>query len=151
MGSASSFRGNGFTIDMPEEWQDKTIYTLAGPLEDDIQHNIMINVEQDVEIDSVADYADRQIESLETQLHGCLVLKRDEIRLANGLEAYEVIFRWHPMEDVQYYQRQIYVLFEDTAYTLTTTFTKRSRKIRGPEIDRIMMSFEPEEFPTSSG
>lgn len=146
MGSASSFRGNGFTINMPEEWQDKTIYTLAGPVEDDIQHNILINVEQDVEMDSVAEYADRQIESLESQLHGCRVLKREETHLDNGLEAYDVIFRWDPMENVQYYQKQIYVLFEDAAYTLTTTFTKRSRKIRGPEIDRIMMSFEPEQF-----
>jgi hypothetical protein len=146
MGSASSFSGNGFTINMPEEWQDKTIYTLAGPVEDDIQHNILIRVEQDMEMDSVAEYADSQIESLEAQLQGCRVLKRDEVRLANGLEAYDVIFRWDPMEDVQYYQRQIYVLFEDTAYTLTTTFTKKSRKISGPEIDRILMSFEPEQF-----
>ena len=131
---------------MPEEWQDKTIYTLAGPVEDDIQHNILINIERDAGIDSVADYADRQIESLESQLHGCRVLKRDEVRLDNGLEAYDAIFRWDPMDEVRYYQRQIYVLFEDTAYTLTTTFTKRSRKIRGPEIDRILMSFEPEQF-----
>ena len=137
------YRGNGFTIDQAEEWQDKTIYTLAGPVEDGIQHNVLVTVEQDVEVDSVADHADRQIESLEMALQGCRLLKRGEIRLNNGLEAYEAVFRWCPADEVRLYQRQIYVLFENTAYTLTTTFTKKTRKTRGPEVDRILMSFKP--------
>lgn len=138
------YRGNGFTIDLPEEWQDETVYALTGTTEDGIQHNVLINVEQNVETGSVAEYADRQIETLTTQLQGCRLLKRGETLLSNGLEAYEVIFRWCPAEEVMLYQRQIYALFENTAYTLTTTFTKRSRKTMGPEVDRIIMSFRPE-------
>ena len=148
---ASLFCGNGFTVCVPEGWQDKTNYTLAGPVQDGIQHNVLITVEQDVEDDSAADYADRQIESLEMQLHGCRLLKRAPVVLANGLEAYEAIFRWHPMEEVRLYQRQVYVLFEKTAYTLTTTFSKKTRKTIGPEIDRILMSFKPEQLPGKEG
>ena len=146
-GVPQNYRGNGFTINQPEEWQDETVYTLTGPIEDGVKHNVLINVEQDVEVDSVADHADRQIEALTVQLHGCRFLKRGEICLNNGLEAYEAVFRWYPAEEVRLYQRQIYVLFENTAYTLTSTFTKKSRKIIGPEVDRIMMSFRPETFP----
>ena len=144
--SPSEFRGNDFIIGMPQDWQDKTIYTLAGPVEDEIQHNVVINVEHDVEIDTVVELADRQIESLEMQLQGCRILKRAEITLNSGQEAYEVIFRWEPTDVNRFYQRQIYVLSGTTAYILTTSFSKKTRKTRGPEIDRILMSFKPEQF-----
>ncbi len=145
------YRGNGFTIDQPDGWQDKTIYTLAGPTEDEIQHNIVINVEHEVEIDTVVELADRQIESLEMQLQGCRVLKRGEITLNSGQEAYEAIFRWDPTDVNRFYQRQIYVLSGTTAYTLTTTFSKKTRKTRGPEVGRILMSFRPEQFSGDRG
>ena len=141
---SSTFRGNSFTINMPEGWQDKTVYTLSGPIEDEIQHNVVINVGQDVDIDSVEELADLQIESLEMQLQGFRILKRGEVTLNNGHEAYEAVFRWEPTEVNRLYQRQIYVLAGKTAYTLTSTFSKRTRKTRGPEVDRILMSFEPE-------
>ncbi len=144
MRPVSGFRGNGFTLNMPEEWQDKTIYTLAGPIEDGIQHNVLINVERDVEADSVTQLADRQIESMEMTLHGFRVLKRGEITLDNGQEAYEVVYRWEPTDMNRFYQRQIYVLSGKTAYILTSSFSKRTRKTRGPEVDRIFMSFQPE-------
>ena len=143
----STFRGNRFTINRPQDWKDKSIYSLNGPIDSGIQHNILITVEYDVEIDSLANLADRQIESLETQLKGCRVLKRGERTLNNGQEAYEAIFRWYPTDEQCLYQKQIYVLFGSTAYALTTTFSKKTRKTRGPEVDRIMMSFKPEELP----
>jgi len=141
-----TYQGNDFIIDMPEGWQDKTIHTVAGPIEGEIQHNVTINVEYDVEIDTVIELADRQIESLETQLQGCHILKRGEITLNSGQEAYEVIFRWEPTDVNRFYQRQIYVLSGTTAYTLTAAFSKKTRKTRGPEVDRILMSFRPEQF-----
>ena len=138
------YRGNGFTIGQPGDWQDATVYTLSGPIEDEMQHNIVINIGHDVDIDSVEELADLQIESLEMQLQGCRVLKRGKITLNNGHEAYEAVFRWEPTEVNRLYQRQIYVLAGKTAYTLTSTFSRKTRKTRGPEVDRIMMSFEPE-------
>ena len=138
------FRGNEFTIDMPESWQDMTVYTLAGPVEDEVQHNIVINIAYDIEADSVTTLAKLQIETLEAQLQGLRILKHGEVTLNNGQEAYEVIFRWEPTNYGRLYQRQIYVLAGTTSYTLTTTFTKKTRKTRGPAIDRIMMSFDLE-------
>lgn len=143
--TVSIYLGNGFTIDQPDGWQDKTVYTLGGPVEDGIQHNVVINVGHDVDIDSVEELADLQIASLEMQLQGFRILKRGEITLSNGQEAYEAIFRWEPTDVRRLYQRQIYVLAGKTAYTLTSTFSKRTRKTRGPEVDRILMSFRPDQ------
>jgi len=141
----TGFRGNTFTINTPQGWQDMTVYTIAGPVEDDMQHNIVVNIAYDLEADSVATLGKLQIETLEAQLQGLRILKHGEITLNSGQEAYEVIFRWEPTNYGKLYQRQIYVLSGKTAYTLTTTFTRKTRKTKGPEIDRIMMSFELDE------
>lgn len=138
------YRGGGFTIKMPSNWKDRTIYTISGPVEDEVQHNVVINVGQDVDFDSAAELADAHIESLKMQLHGFHILKRKEITLDNGQEAYEAVYRWEPTDVKRLYQKQIYVLSGKTAYTLTSTFSKKTRKTRGPEVNRILMSFEPE-------
>jgi len=121
-----------------------TIYTIAGPAEDDMQHNIIVNIAYDVEADSITTLGKLQIETLEAQLQGLRILKHGEITLNSGQEAYEVIFRWEPTNFGRLYQRQIHVLAGTISYTLTTSFTKKTRKTRGPEVDRIMMSFELE-------
>jgi len=140
----TGFRGNTFTFNTPQGWQDMTIYTIAGPAEDDMQHNIIVNIAYDVEADSITTLGKLQIETLEAQLQGLRILKHGEITLNSGQEAYEVIFRWEPTNFGRLYQRQIHVLAGTISYTLTTSFTKKTRKTRGPEVDRIMMSFELE-------
>jgi hypothetical protein len=137
---------NSFTLNLLDGWQDKTIYTLTGPVEDGIQHNVIINVEPDVSFDKVVDYADWQIMSLEEQLKGCRLLKKDKIKLTNGMEAYQAIFSWYPTDTLHVYQYQIFILVNKTGYKLTATFTKKTFKTLGPQIERMMLSFNPEGY-----
>jgi len=132
-----------FILELPDGWQDKTIYTLTGPVEDGIQHSVLITLEQDVAFDSVREYAEWQISALEQELKGCKLLKKGSISLANGLPAYQAIFSWYPSETLRVYQEQIFVLAEKTAYKLTATFTKKTRKTLGPQVERMMLSFSP--------
>jgi hypothetical protein len=137
------YQANCFTIKTLDGWQDKTIYTLTGPVENGIQHNVLINVEPETPFDSLRDYADWQIRALETALQACRLLKKGEVKLANGQAAYQAIFCWHPHGGLRVYQQQIYVLAEKTAYKLTATFTKKTRKTLGPKVERMMLSFHP--------
>ena len=141
------FQGNGFTIKQLADWQDKTIYTLTGPVTDGIQHNVIINIDKDVPFDSLSDYADFQIKTLEQELKGCMLLKRGATKLDNGTEAYEAIFKWYPVNDFRIYQHQIYILIEKTAYKLTASFSKKTRQTLGPQVERMMLSFNPEKSP----
>jgi hypothetical protein len=143
-GASRIYQGNSFAINQPEGWVDKTVYTLAGPVEEGIQHNILITMEEDVEFDSVAEYADFHITAMEEELKGYTVLKREEISLDNGLPAYRAIYRWYPTEEMCIYQEQMFVLADGNAYKLTTTFTKKTRKTLGPQVERILMSFQPD-------
>lgn len=136
-----SFRGNGFTLDQLEDWEDKTIYTITGPVIDGIQHNVIINVDREMIFDTVADYAEWQIKTLQEELKGCTLLKRGETKLSNGTDAYEAIFSWYPLDDYRIYQHQVYILIDKIAYKLTASFTKKTRQTIGPSIVRMMLSF----------
>ena len=138
------FQGNGFTVNQLEEWEDKTIYTITGPVTDGIQHNVIITVDNENSIDNLQDYAEWHIKTLEEELKGCTLLKKGETELKNGSEAYEAIFSWYPLDDYRIYQHQIYTFHEKKAYKLTASFTKKTRQTIGPAIVRMMLSFNPD-------
>jgi hypothetical protein len=139
------FHGNGFILNQLEDWEDKTIYTITGPVIDSVQHNVIVNVDREMIFDTVQDYADWQIKTLEEELKGCTLLKRGDTKLANGTEAYEAIFSWYPLDDFRIYQHQIYTLIDKIAYKLTASFTKKTRQTIGPAIVRMMLSFNIED------
>jgi hypothetical protein len=138
-----TYRAHAFTLSLGDDWVDKTFFTLAGPTTDGIQHSLTVAVTPDVETDAVRDYADWHVRSLEKQLKGCRILKKEPVSLANGMPAYRVIYVWHPTKDRRLYQEQLYVLHEGVGYTLTASFTKKTRKTLGPQVERLMLSFNP--------
>jgi hypothetical protein len=136
------FTGNGFTLDKLEDWNDKTIYTLSGPVTDGIQHNVIVTVDNEPSVDNLIEYADLNIVALEKALKSCLLLKRSEIKLKNGNDAYEAIFSWYPTDDLNIFQHQIFVLHNKVAYKLTASFTKKTRQTIGPAVLRMMLSLD---------
>lgn len=141
------YRAQHFALQLYEGWQDKTIFFLTGPVQDGVQHNVVVMVEPESETESLHDFAEWQIRSLTEELKGCEVLLRGSVKLLNGLDAIRVIYAWYPSPDVRYYQEQLYVLHKGAAYKLTATFTKKTRKTLGPSVERIMLSFEPQPPP----
>ena len=141
--SGKKYCAHVFTLSLLDGWQDKTVFILTGPVEDGTQHNLIITVDDENQIESLRDYAEWQINVMENELRSCRMLKKEEIKLANGMPAYRAIFSWYPTDDLRVYQEQMYVLHEKTAYRMTATFTKKTRKTLGPLVERMMLSFAP--------
>jgi len=132
---------NRFMLRLTTEWKDNTVYTYEGPQEDGIKHNILVTIENQVNISDLERYADMQIKSVEAELQGYHELKRGPVMLSNQLPGYELVYKWCPVEDREVYQRAIYILHRKTGYILTATFSKKTWKTRGPEVDKILRSF----------
>jgi hypothetical protein len=137
------YNANEFKLKQLEDWSDSTIFTLTGPVSDGIQHNIIINIDRDVPFTIVQEYAEYQISTLEHELKGCTLLKKGDIKLASGTDAYEAVFSWYPSASMRIYQHQVYTMINKTAYKLTASFTKKTFKILGPSVLRMMLSIEP--------
>jgi hypothetical protein len=142
------YQANLFRLHLYEEWEDKTVYTLTGPVTDGIQHNITIVADREVGNVSLRDYADWNIDTLETELKSCRLLKKEEIKLANGMPAYRAIFSWWPTDELRIYQEQIVLLAGNVGYKLAATFTKKTRKTLGPAVELMMLSFQPNVAPS---
>ncbi len=137
-------RADAFQVQRPgDDWQKGTIHTLVGPTVDGVTHNIMINTTPDIEVDSLYEFAAKGIALLEAELEGVRILVNDSIELDCGIPAYRVILLWYPSDDQRLYQEQLFVLQEDRGYTLTTTFTRETRKQLGETVERMMRSFTP--------
>jgi hypothetical protein len=134
---------NKFSLKVPDTWQDKTVYTFEGPEEDGIRHNIWVTIENNVEVPDLEQYAQLNIQATETALQGYRELKRGSLALNNRQPAYELIYRWSPLEKREVYQRVMYVLKNRTGYILTSSFSKKTWKMLGTEIDKIFKSFIP--------
>lgn len=132
---------NKFSLQIPPDWKDQTIYRFEGPEDDGINHNILVTIENQVEIPDLQRYADMQIKTVENELQGYHELKRGQIVLNNQIPAYELVYKWCPTKDREIYQRAIYILHNGTGYILTATFSKKTWKIRGTEVDKILKSF----------
>lgn len=137
------YRANVFTIQLPTDWTDRTVFTLTGPVTDGIQHNITITVSPEPPVGELLDFAEWQIRSLEEQLKGCRLLLKERAQLNDGTPAYRAIFVWWPTDDLRLYQEQLYVVHDGLGFTLTASFTKKTRKTIGPGIERAMLSFKP--------
>jgi hypothetical protein len=137
------FESNTFSIIKPDGWQNKTIYTITGPVENGIQHNVIITVEENSPFENLLDYADWHIHSLERELQGCRLLKKDKISLTNRLAAYEAIFSWFPTNGMEIFQKQIFILCDKTGYKITASFTQETLDTLGPRVDQMIQSFNP--------
>lgn len=140
---------NKFRIAVPHDWRDKTVYCFEGPQEDGIKHQITVTIDNNVAIQELAQYANLQMNVMENELRGYMKLKQGEIQLLNGVPAYEVVYKWYPTPSRKIYQRVIYILINNTGYMLIATFSKKTWKIKGEELGKILMSFSiPDEMST---
>jgi hypothetical protein len=133
---------NKFSMKFPSGWEDRSYYRFEGPVEDGIKHNIIVTVENNVEVPSLEQYADLNIKAVETELQGYQGLKRGPVTLDNRMAAYELVYKWTPIKDGTVYQKVIYILINKTGYILTATFSKKTWKMLGSEINKILMSFK---------
>jgi hypothetical protein len=139
---------NRFMLKIPPDWEDKTVYAFEGPEEDGIKHNIIVTIENNVDIPGLVQYAEMGINTVAKELQGYQELKRGQLKLDNQLSAYEVVYKWNPVNGREIYQRVIYLLYKNTGYLLTATFSKKTWKTKGPEVHKILMSFSVVEHRT---
>ena len=141
---------NRFTLKIPPEWKDQTVYRFEGPVEDGVLHNIIVTIENDLDMPDLETYAERCIKAEEKELQGYKELKRDSLNLQNGQPAVEVVYKWCPVEGREIYQRVIYLYINETGYILTASFSKKTWKTFGSEVNKILMSFQIPKFESGA-
>ena len=135
------YTGNNFFLRLSSDWTEKTVYTFEGPEEDDLLHTVTLTHGKLSPGIALQEFSDFQVRTMEQEVKGCRLLKREGFRLGDGRKAHKAAFVWYPTEEREIYQHHVYVVHEQKGYTLAANFTKKTRKTIGLAILRMMESF----------
>jgi hypothetical protein len=131
-----------FDVDLPEGWEDQTIYTFRGP-EDDTgtPHLLTLVIDRnagDVELER---YAEERVQAVVDSLQGVELLKSEEKVLPSGRPVWEAVIRWIPVDDRVIFRKQVFMLQNGIGHMFSANFSKRTLKTLGVEMDRIIDSY----------
>lgn len=131
-----------FSIALPNEWKDNTVFTFQGPNTSGIQHNLIITV--DTEFDKTLDtatYARLQFNQSKDSLPGFKLIKKQKKQFSNEIRAYEILYKYNPSDGVSIFQKQLYLILEEKAYTFTSSYSKKTLNTVAKDVDKIIISF----------
>lgn len=138
---------NLFRIILPDEWEDRTVFTYFGPHDSGIQHNLTVNVDPTPsEKKDLVQYARSQTSNNESEFPGFTMIAQREKELPQGLPAYEIVYKYCPVDGMVIFQKQIFILAEGKGYILTASFSKKTMKTIARVVDQIIASFTPVEL-----
>lgn len=140
---ARTFRGPGFRLALPEGWEDRTVYVIQGPVQDNHPHSITVVVDSQVVVDRVQDFADMHIRVQVDATPGCRLLTKELVHLTNGLPGCRAVFAWDPCEGKRLYREQLFVLDRGIGYIATATFAPATRRTLGPAVRQAMLQLTP--------
>ncbi len=135
---------NQFSINLPEEWSDTTVYTFQGPNDSGLQHNLVLVIDPEVDKKmDAATYAKLQLDQSKTVLPGFEMINEKEKTMSSGVPAYEVVYKYTPTDDLAIFQKQLFIINNGKAYSFTSSFSKKTLKTIAHEVDKIIESFIP--------
>jgi len=137
------YRGPNFNISIPQEWKDRAAYMFVGPESGAYAPTVTILCDRETRYESAKDFADKEINTLETAFYGYRLLFRREIPLRKGLVAHEVLVRWEGGGEKRLFQRKLFALADKTAYTVTAIFVDETGEGRNSVAESILASFNP--------
>ena len=133
--------GMRFEVDLPARWKETTVYTYQGPDDSGVQHNITLVVDREPAAPDLATYAAERRSQLLATLQGIDILKEEERTMESGYPAYELVYKWIPVEGTVVYQKVLFMLVGRVVCTFSGNFSKKTIKTIGVEFDRIASSF----------
>lgn len=111
---------NNFTVELPDEWEDRTMVTLVAPFQPGgFASNVVITQHFIGSNESVEGFAEEQTRLLQQSLPQYQVLDRRSTEI-NGLPAVQQLHQFQTESGILQ-QAQTFVLAENVVYALTCT------------------------------
>lgn len=136
-----------FYIDLPSDWEDKTIYTYMGPDDSGVQHILTLVIDNDIKGIELDEFARDRVEAVKESMSAIAVLKDETKELPSGRIVHEFVYKWVPTDDRIIFQKFVYMIWDNKGYTFSCNFSKKTIKTIGLQVDRIIDSFNPEGIP----
>ncbi|MCX5752511.1 MAG: DcrB-related protein [Candidatus Krumholzibacteria bacterium] len=134
---------NRFEFDLPDGWQDQTVFHFRGPVIDDQEHLLTLVIDRFLQQTDVREFARPRTQPVLAALQGVEVLKDEETTVPGCYPSYEFVYRWMPVEGVKIFKKQIFVLRESAGYAFDIEFSKKSYKMLGEQVKKVIENLLP--------
>lgn len=132
-----------FNFDLPEGWQDQTVFHFRGPVIDDQDHILTLVLDRNPQQTDIAEFARLRTEPVLKAFQGVEVLKDEETTPPGCYPSWEFVYRWIPVEGMKIFKKYIFVLRESRGYSFEIEFTKKSYKMLGENVKKVVENLLP--------
>jgi hypothetical protein len=138
-----TFHGNGFSLEIPENWTDLTIYTFRGPRLRKFEPIACVQTEPGAGFADAESYATARLPLALRAASGGRLLRRQSVPLGSTAEGVAAEIRWAPSREATYFQRLLYAVFEDCGFVMSANLTPHARAAIAPTLNKLFASFRP--------
>lgn len=132
-----------FNFDLPEGWQDQTVFHFRGPVIDEQDHTLMLVIDRNPQQAQMAEFARLRTRPVLEAFQGVEVLKDEETTVPGCYPSWEFVYRWMPAEGIKIFKKYIFVLRESRGYCFEIEFTKKSYKMLGENVKKVVDNLLP--------
>jgi hypothetical protein len=135
------YQANDFTIETPDEWQDRSIITFAAPsLIGEFAANLVITRELVDTETSIEEYAYRQFDIAQKEVAGLQIVTHENT-IVGGKPAVEIIQRLSA-HGLNLQQLQTFILLNEEICIITCTATVGNFNQFLPQFRKVLDSFQ---------
>jgi len=136
------FTANGWTADLPDGWEDRSMITLVGETDASGFASNIVVTRQTVDAEtSLADYASIQAEMMRNEVGNLQILDERAIEI-NGAPAFQRLQRFLVNEAQIIQQVQTYFLHGKTIFAITGTATLEGFDRSIPAFKKFVETFK---------
>lgn len=134
------FHGNNFTLDVPDDWQDRSIISFVAKVAPgEFAPNVVVTKEAVDPDASVEDYANRQFTVTQAEVQGLSVIEQHNITIG-GKPAVQIVQKI-AAHGLTLHQLQTFVLADEEIYIVTCTSSAANFAQHLPRFKKIIQSF----------
>lgn len=134
---------NSFEIQLPDGWEDQTVYFFRGPKIDDRDHQIIMTIDRNPRQDNIAEFASLRTRPVVEAMQGVEILKDEETTLSGCYPSYEFVYKWIPAEGIKVLKKNIFVLHGRYGFSFEIEFSKKSYKMLGGAVRKLIEKILP--------
>lgn len=132
-----------FHIELPKGWEDQTVYYFRGPEIDGQESKLVMTIDRNPQQREIAGFASRWKRPILEGLQGVEVLKDEETTLPGCYPTYEFMYRWIPVDGMKVYKKHFFVLHGRHGYSFEIGFSKKSYKMLGGQVKKVIDDLLP--------
>jgi len=139
-------KGHEFSFDLPEGWEDQSVYTFRGPDIGEQEHKLVLTIDRVLLQDTVTKFAKEKTAPILDHVKGLEVLKNEEITLEDGNPTFEFVVKWVPADEFVVFKKYVFVLCNEMGFTFNCDFSKKTYKILAGQMNDIIETLLPGTF-----